>query len=78
MDLKRVKEMIESGEATIERPIRPLVMKLIQESAWLPNIKAMKPAGFSVFEQDLAKVEGEYAGCYLTRKAKDLLTLYDA
>lgn len=78
LDLKRVEVMIESGEGTIERLIKPLIMKLIQESAWLPNIKAMKPASFRVFEQDLAKVEGEYSGSYLTRKAKDLLTLYDA
>jgi len=78
LDSKEIKEKIVKGEIMIKEPIKPAVIKMVKERARLPNIRVAKPAGYSMYDNNIDKVEGEFVGCYLTKKARSLATLFES
>lgn len=78
LESSEIESKIERGIIRVTHPIREAVLNLCAKQTNLPRLKAPKPAGFSVYDKALEIVDGEYAGCYLTRQAKQLLSVYEA
>jgi hypothetical protein len=50
----------------MSKPIKDKVIKIVSTNKWLPKINERKPAGYLAFEYTIDRVQGEFAGCYLT------------